>query len=538
MRICLSQCPTWAIEKPPLGIAYLSAYLKSKGYEVDVLDFNIELFKKEHARIGKLWEEDAYLLREEEFLLKILYPEIFENQDKLRTKIMDLKQFLGYKRKKEILKQKLKQVIRIKRKHTKPSFRDVERLVKENISPWAKRILAKNPDVIGFSVNSNTTFFSLCVAKELKNMDQNRLIVFGGTICHANINAKFFLNTGLVDLVITGEGEIALEKVIEQFKKKGKISGYPGVMFKKDGKIINCGETRLIKNLDKLPFPDYEEFNLKDYVLSDPLTLPFLMSRGCPYNCNFCLDTVFWKKYRYRSVDNMIKEFKHNYDKYGVKNYWFNDLTINANLNLLSKFTKKLMLDDLKINWGGTARFIPGITKNIIKNMKKSGCQQIDYGLESASRSVLRRMNKLSYDHNYANKVLRWGYEAGMRQALLLIIGYINETEEEFNENLNFVLNNKKYVSEIHAGALYLLKGISLYENKEGFGIHLKTKARYPKGYEFCEDYHHPQYGWRTDKAQDDPTNRFNKLDFFYKKIREAGIEYNTSGEYLKKIIS
>lgn len=519
------------MDKPPLGLAYLSAYLKSKGYEVDVLDLNIELFKKEYSKIGKLWEEDAHMLRHEKFFFKILYPEIFENEIQIKNQ---LRQFFYHKSKKNILKQKIKQFLREK-EDKKPTFNDIKRVFKENINFWAKKIFDKDPDLIGFSINGNTTLFSLCVAKEIKKINPKKHIVFGGTTCHRDINAKFFLETGFVDAIVTGEGEIAIEKIAQQLNESGKIKGCPGIMFKKEGKIIDCGNIQLVKNLDILPFPDYDSFNLKNYVLSD--TLPFLMSRGCPYNCNFCLDTLFWKKYRFRSVDNMIKEFKQNYDKYGIIHYGFNDLTINANLGLLSKFTKRLAQEDLKIKWSGTARFVQGITKDLLVSMKNSGCEQVDYGLESASESVLKRMHKPAYNQKYASEVLKWGHEAGMRQALLLIIGYVNETEEEFNETLNFVLNNKKYISEVHAGTLYLLKGVPLYENHKRLGIYLKKRMPFPQGYEFCEKYHYQQYDWRTGKQEDEEINRFNRLNLFYKKLKEASIEHNLSGENLKKIM-
>ncbi|MBL7147680.1 MAG: radical SAM protein [Nanoarchaeota archaeon] len=531
MKICLIQCPTWAMDKPPLGIAYLSAYLKSKGYEVKVFDFNIELFKKEYSKIGKLWEEDAHLLRYEESFFKILYPEIFEN----KYQINKIRKFFENKSKKEIRKTKFKQIL--EKKDKKPSLEDVKRIVKENVNRWAKRILNENPNLIGFSINGNTTLFSLIVAKEIRKINKSITIIFGGTTCHRDINAKFFLETGLADAVTTGEGEITLEKVAKQIKEKNKIIGYPGLMFKKENKIVDCGDAKLIKNLDLFPFPDYEEFNLKDYVFSDPLTFPFLMSRGCPYNCNFCLDTLFWKKYRFRSVDNIIKEFKQNYENYGVKHYCFNDLTINANINLLHELSRRLIKEDLKISWCGTARFIPGMTKDLIKNMKKSGCEQVDYGLESASETVLKRMNKSSHDKDYASKVLKWGHESGMRQALLLIIGYVNETEKEFNETLNFVLKNKKYLSEIHAGTLYLLKGTPVYENRKKLGIKLKERIEYPGGYEFCQNYNYQQYDWSTGKKEDEIINRLKRLNLFYKKLKDASIEHNLSGEHLKKLI-
>ena len=84
----------------------------------------------------------------------------------------------------------------------------------------------------------------------------------------------------------------------------------------------------------------------------------------------------------------MIEEFKYNYDTYGVKDYGFNDLTINADTKLLANLSKKLTEEKIDISWAGTARFIPGLTKDLLKGLGKAGCRQIDFGMESASNSV------------------------------------------------------------------------------------------------------------------------------------------------------
>ena len=512
MKVSLVLVPTWAFEKPHLGASYLISYLKSKGHGVVLHDSNIEMFRNEHKKFGRLWEDMAHILRAEDSFFRLLYPERFE-----KPRLKDVAKYLV-----------LPGINLIK----------VRKLLDKYIDKWVKQILDSDTKVIGFSINGNTALISLMLAKEIKRIDKSKFIVFGGTSCNINMNAKFFVKTGFVDAVVTGEGEEIFVELIEQLEKYGHIKKCLGVVFRKKGELVYYGDRPLIQDLDSIPFPDYDEFDLDKYIFRNPRIFPFTTGRGCPFACNFCMDRIFWKKYRGRSVDNMIEEFKFMYEKYGVKSFGFNDLTINANITLLGNMAKKIIQEKLDISWAGTARFTPGLNKEVLRNLRDAGCRQIDYGLESASNSVRKRMNKLGYDKEYASKVLKTSHELGIKQALLLIIGYIGETKDEFYETVNFVLENKKYLKEVHAGCLYIMKGTSLYEVfKDKLNVRVSPRINFKKSMDFWREYYYPDYAWTTDDPKDNLQNRLKRVDLLYKILKEEGLSCNFSGEELTKVI-
>ena len=104
------------------------------------------------------------------------------------------------------------------------------------------------------------------------------------------------------------------------------------------GKIISNVDRPLIKSLDDLPFPDYDNLPLEEYPQNKfgmPI-MPVVGSRGCIGDCVFCVEKRLWgNTYRMRSPENIVSEFKHIKEKYGVSTIRFNDSLINCNIKSL-----------------------------------------------------------------------------------------------------------------------------------------------------------------------------------------------------------
>lgn len=166
--IILVICPTWDIAQPPVGLAYLKAYLRQKGYNAKCFDFNIDLYK---CIKDKSW-------------WNLNNPELF------------------------ILKKEFETV-----KSTIISF----------IKKWAKQILSEKSKIIGFSLYMSTVNTSLLLAKELKKQQPNIKLIAGGPEA-TRIKDKI-QKENIFDYIIKGEGEVFLHNVVEQIKKSTDI-GY------------------------------------------------------------------------------------------------------------------------------------------------------------------------------------------------------------------------------------------------------------------------------------------------------------------------
>ena len=163
------------------------------------------------------------------------------------------------------------------------------------ISDVLKKIKEEHIHICGITSKTFNFNYALKVAEAIKEVSPETVIVFGGA--HATAMPYVVLQNRCVDAVIPREGEVVFSNIV-----KNVLSGYhafenvKGVMFKEMGEIINNGSEELIKNLDELPFPDWQKYyNLDNYARvynyytgKLHLMIPIFSSRGCPYHCQFC----------------------------------------------------------------------------------------------------------------------------------------------------------------------------------------------------------------------------------------------------------
>ena len=207
---------------------------------------------------------------------------------------------------------------------------------------------------------------------------------------------EYILNLGLCDYFIVGEGEYSLVELM-----KGNLP-YPGV---------NNYSPQQIKNLDELPFPDYTDFDFRDYIFPNPNNLPNLLfpmvsitgSRGCVRNCVFCDINSKWPTYRFVAPQVIAHEIIHYYEKYGASNFHWSDSLVNASPPKLHKFLEILTdyctKSDAQL-WQ-TGSFIVRSPKHMPEKtyalLKRCGFDVMIFGVESGSDKCRRDMKKNLY---------------------------------------------------------------------------------------------------------------------------------------------
>jgi anaerobic magnesium-protoporphyrin IX monomethyl ester cyclase len=233
------------------------------------------------------------------------------------------------------------------------------------------------------------------LAKELKQLFPENKIVAGGA--HASFMCEEVLSNQFIDMVIRGEGEYPMLELLQ----KKPLETIKGISYKKliDGKLIikhNANSDR-IKDINTLPFPDYEQLKVDKYrpVLGSYKSLPamnMVTSRGCPGKCTFCCRT-FGNYTTYLSSEKVFANIKILVKKYGIKQINFYDDTFTIKKQRVLDLCNLLIVNDIKIDWTCFAR-IDSVDEEMLKTMKKAGCYQIMYGVENFNQSVLNDINK------------------------------------------------------------------------------------------------------------------------------------------------
>jgi radical SAM superfamily enzyme YgiQ (UPF0313 family) len=315
-----------------------------------------------------------------------------------------------------------------------------------------------SPDVVGITVKSTKAGSAKKIAAICKSINPDNLVVAGGP--HPSILPDQALNDKNIDFVVRGEGEFTFLKLLEALREKKSLQSIEGLSFRQDGKTVHNKNRELAVNLDEIPFPAkdalIDPFAYKKEAFGDIVT-----SRGCPFRCAYCAAHITWtRKVRYRSIANVIAEIKFLKSKYGLKEFMFWDDSFTLKKDRTIEFCRVLRQHKLKISWGCCTRF-DLLDEEIIRNMRRAGCNNIELGVESGSPRIIELMKKDETAEKISSvvKLLR---KYHIYWSGFFMVGLPTETNEDINLTLNFM---KKLKPNYATFSVFTpLPGTELYE--------------------------------------------------------------------------
>ncbi|UCD26582.1 MAG: cobalamin-dependent protein, partial [Candidatus Bathyarchaeota archaeon] len=162
------------------------------------------------------------------------------------------------------------------------------------------------PNLIGIACMTPTLPSALKSARAAKEVCPDAKVIMGGP--HATFADKQILTEEVaVDVVVRGEGEETLLELAQHSPKLGKLHEIKGITFRKNDQIIQTADRPFIQNLDELPLPAYKYIPIEKYRIHGKRFLPIMTSRGCPFQCTFCVASqLFGAKLRARSPKNVV----------------------------------------------------------------------------------------------------------------------------------------------------------------------------------------------------------------------------------------
>ncbi|MBU1109824.1 MAG: B12-binding domain-containing radical SAM protein [Candidatus Riflebacteria bacterium] len=221
-----------------------------------------------------------------------------------------------------------------------------------------------------------------------------------------------------------------------------------GIIYKENGIFVKTAARPYIENLDEIPHPARQMLNFESYLVPPGIirghwserSTTIMTSRGCPFQCIWCgSQCTFGRKVRYRSVDNVIEEIELLIRDHKINAIWIVDDTFTLSKKRVSEFCDKIFAKNIKIVWGCQAH-IKTADLEMFKLMKKAGCIQLDFGVESGSDKVLQELKKDS-NSMLIEKAFQIARHADLRTAATFMFGSPGEKEKDVE--LTFKLAKK-----------------------------------------------------------------------------------------------
>jgi len=318
---------------------------------------------------------------------------------------------------------------------------DLEGLSPEKV---ADIILEENPKFLGITLFTVGVFNASIIAQIVRQKNPNIVILVGGPHI-SSMGYETMQKFPEFDVSVIHEGELILENLLHSIENNLPLEEVNGIMYRdKYGAIRRTPPPPNIEDLDSLPLPAWDLLpnfpqaylpSIYDYPRAPVAT--YSASRGCPFLCEFCDTSTFGGKIRYNSPKHVYNTMKFLSEKYGVKHLQFVDDLFVAHNQRVQEFSKLLIKNPIDMTWSCTAR-VNTVKPDTLALMKKAGCWEISFGLESGSDFLLDEMKK-SQKVSTARQAIEWTHAAGIRVKGLFMLGYPGETKETIALTKEFV---------------------------------------------------------------------------------------------------
>ncbi|MFX1253516.1 MAG: B12-binding domain-containing radical SAM protein [Promethearchaeota archaeon] len=330
----------------------------------------------------------------------------------------------------------------------------------------ARAVIDTEPEFVGVgTIAAMQILPSMYMMKLIKEELPDTPIIVGGA--HgAAIAESFLTHAPWLDMVVIGEGEIPITEILKTGSgsdAESKWAEIPNLVFRRksgkpeNGEIITTKQQWLVPDMTDLR-AYYPEQNLEFHdTRFDPkldfsgkgLHIPMESSRGCPYNCHFCMvPKMFGRKYRVRPVKAIIRDIKDMEARFGQEamdeplRYVFWDANFGMNPSWRAEWIQSAKKLDHKIEWECETR-IDRMGPKVMRHYVETGLVQAMVGLESASKRVREKLHNKKINMNRLVQAMSETKDS-LHYIISFILGAPSETLEEIRESIEFA----RYLSQ------------------------------------------------------------------------------------------
>lgn len=322
---------------------------------------------------------------------------------------------------------------------------DYTELITSNLSDY----LTDPPDIIGISAMYNKIFTNVVYTSRLiKEMFPSSLLVVGGVLV-STMYRELLVEAPMIDALCYGEGEQPFLDLVEAKNTCDYItSSKTWITAEKITKNPNeLPLSQCIENIDSLPFPDYDLFNLDLYQRFsrdhsrkiNKYSASMIFSRGCPFDCNFCVGNMLHgRKVRFYSEEKAKEYVNHMLDKYHLTGILIEDNNFLFNKGWAMSILSYLASRNVEVEFSN-GLYINSLDEEVILCLKNVGINLFTFPVESGSERVLRKLMNKKTNLDHAKRMIRYVHEQGLPVRANFMFGYPGETVGDIDKTIAFI---------------------------------------------------------------------------------------------------
>lgn len=317
------------------------------------------------------------------------------------------------------------------------------------------RIASFRPDLIGLSLVSYEYLRSYALIRGIKAFAPDTPIVVGGP--HVSVLGKAVLEAcPEIDLGIVHEGE---QPLVELCRGERPLEEIPGLLFRRGGQVLAGPAPVPRLDLDAISFPRYERFDLRRYA---PEIL-LVTSRGCPYRCIFCPNSLTAKKFRARSPGHVVDEIEYWYGR-GIRQFSVDDDNFTLDKQRVYDICNEIERRGLRGLFIRCANGIRAdrVDRDLLARMQEVGFKEVAFGADGGNDHVLHDIVHKGETIADIHRALQDACDLGLKVKLFIIVGHPGETMSDVEDSL--ALAQRYPIVWLHLNNPIPYPGTELYE--------------------------------------------------------------------------
>jgi anaerobic magnesium-protoporphyrin IX monomethyl ester cyclase len=365
----------------------------------------------------------------------------------------------------------------------------------EPIKSLSRALEDFHPDYAGITFTTPSFNRMKEIASAVKDFD-DRITIIGGGAHASSFPEETLLQTRL-DIVVRGEADQVLPRIVSG----EELTAIQGAVFKTAGGVQTNPPMELLRDLDLLPYPSWELYDLSRYknsrLVSRRNPAGFIeTSRGCVYNCVYCNKSIFGRTFRVKSAGRVVDEMKFMLAS-GFREIHVVDDGFSTDLKRAKAICDLILSEKLDVTWNlQNGLRVDRVDEKLMKKLRDAGCYRVTFGVESGNEQVLRNIRK-DITLDMVRNAVRWARRYDLEVFGYFMLALPGETRQTMQDtidlarNLDFDYAKFTIMIPLPATEIYdAWKSEGYIKNLTWDHFHFHTQAK--------DCYTHPTLDWDT----------------------------------------